>query len=117
MNKEENINSFLEEKIKNIENEVKKKHSKNAIFQFIIFAILLFIFNDINIFNIGAILFLFIGIFLSSFLSIPTYMIKLKISEKITLEQTLKLKRFYWIFEGVYNFFITYILFHLYQII
>lgn len=108
---------IMEKQINQMEDELKAQHSKNAIFFFFVFGVIIFIWKNASLFSLEALAFFFIGMFLASFLSIPSYLIKMQISKHINLKQVMILKNFYWIFELASDFFVTYFLFYLYTMI
>lgn len=107
----------LENQVKQMENKLKAQHSKNAIFLFVVFGVILFIFNKEPLFSLTSLLFFVMGIFLASFLSIPSYLLKMYISKKINVKQALTMKRFYWIIEFGYDFIVTFLLFKIFVFI
>ncbi len=100
-----------------MKDRLKTQHSKNTIFFFFIFGIIIFIWKGVSLLSLGALVFFLIGMFLASLLSIPSYLIKMQISKHIGLKQANMLKNFYWIFEIIYDFVVTYFLFYIYTLI
>ena len=100
-----------------IEDQLKTQHSKNAIFFFFVFGIIIFLWKGVPLLSLGAVVFFFIGMFLVSLISIPSYLIKKQISKRIGLKQVYILKNFYWIFEMIYDLVVTYFLFYIYTLI
>ena len=95
---------IMQNTVDQMEDQLKTQHSKNAIFFFFVFVIVIFLWKGAPLFSLGALAFFFIGMFLASLLSIPSYLIKLQISKRIGFKQVQVLKNFYWIFEIVYDF-------------
>lgn len=110
-------NDIMQNTFDKIKDQGKTQHSKNAIFFFFVFGIIIFILNGTPILSLGALTFFFIGMFLASVLSIPSYLIKKQISKRLGLNQVNILKKFYWIFEMAYDFVITYFLFYFYTLV
>lgn len=100
-----------------MEDALKAQHSKNTIFFFFVFGIIIFIYKGLSLLSLGTLAFFLAGMFLTSFLSIPSYLIKMQISKRIRSKQVNILKSFYWIFELAYNFIITYFIFYIYTLI
>jgi len=101
-----------------IEYELKSQHSKKAVFNFLIIGTALIFFSKHGMNSIiGIAIFYMAGVYLASFLSIPSYIFKLWLARKITLDQVFKLKKYYWIFELIYSFGTTYLVFYLSSLI
>ncbi len=113
----QSYDEIMQNVVDQMEDQLKTQHSKNAIFFFFVFGIIIFIWKGAPFLSLGALAFFFIGMFLASFLSIPSYLIKMQISKRIGLKQAQILKNFYWIFEIIYNFIVTYFIFYLYTLI
>lgn len=110
-------NEIMQNALDQMEDQLKTHHSKNAILLFFVFGIIIFIWKGAPLLSLGALVFFFIGMFLASFLSIPSYLIKTQISKHISINQAQILKNLYWIFEIVYGLVVTYLLFYLYTIL
>ena len=95
---------IMQSAVDQMEDQLKTQHSKNAICFFFVFGFIIFIWKGAPLFSFGALAFFFIGMFLASFLSIPSYLIKMQIFKRIGFKQAQILKNFYWIFEMVYDF-------------
>ncbi len=118
MSQEEQKNDeIIKNYVNQMDDHLKTQHSKNTIFLFFVFGIILFIWKNMPILSLSALAFFFIGMFLVSFLSIPSYLIKKQISKRIGVKQAYILKNFYWIFEIIYDFVVTYLLFYIYTLI
>ena len=98
----------------NNEDKEKSQHSKNAIISFFVFGIILFFIFKEPLNPLSTTLFFLIGMFAISILSIPSFLLKMYIAKKFFIGQTLKLKKIYWIFELLYNFIITFLLFKIF---
>lgn len=107
----------MQNTVDQMEEQLITQHSKNAIFSFFVFGIIIFIWKGAPLLSLGTLAFFFIGMFLASFLSIPSYLIKMQISKRIGINQVRILINFYWIFEMAYDFVVTYFLFYLYTLI
>lgn len=113
---EQNNDEIMKQYVDQMKDQLKTQHSKNAIFFFFVFGITIFLWKGAPLLSLGALAFFLVGMFLASFLSIPSYLIKMQISKRIGLKQVYILKNFYWIFEVIYNFIITYFLFYIYTL-
>jgi len=107
----------LQHYVDNMEYKLKEQHSKNATILFIIFGIIIFLWENEPIFSVGFFVFLFAGMFLASFLSIPSYLLKMQLAKRITVKQTYVIRNFYWALETAYTFFVTYFLFYIYTLL
>jgi hypothetical protein len=85
-----------------IHNRLASEHSKNAVFLWVITGILVFIFKG-ELFSWQALLFFTIGLFVASFLSIPTYTLKRWLAKRLVKEEVPEfLIPIYWILDLAY---------------
>jgi hypothetical protein len=63
----------------------KAEHAKNAIFFFFLFGFLILMVSKRPLFSLATPVFFFFGMFIASLLSIPTYLIKMFVSRRITM--------------------------------
>ena len=102
-----------------VHNKLATEHSKNAIFMFVIFGIIIFIWKSEAFLSLSTLLFFVVGIFLASLLSIPSYMLKRKLAKymknKGRVYQSIVFS--FWVFEFFYDFASTYLLFYLYKLV
>lgn len=108
---------IMQNTVDQMEDQLKTQHSKNAIFFFFVFGIIIFIWKGAPLLSLGALAFFLVGMFLASLLSIPSYLIKMQISKRIGLKQAHILKNVYWFFDIAYDFVVTYFLFYFYTLI
>lgn len=93
----------------------KVEHSKNAIFFFFVFGVVLFLFSDKPLFSFKTALFFLLGMFAISLLSIPTYLLSMAIARRITVEQAYRLRLWWSLAETAYDFGMTWLLFWSFQ--
>jgi hypothetical protein len=93
-----------------IHNELAGKHSKNAIFSFFLIGLVMVIIFD-NFFQFRTFLFFFVGMFLMSFLSIPTYLLQKKMSKKMNDKNAGTYVFLYTTFSCIWDLIMTYVIF------
>ena len=93
----------------------KVDHSKNAIFFFFVFGVIFFMFSDKPLFSFKAALFFLLGMFAISLLSIPTYLLRMGIARRITVEQAYRLRSWWSLVETAYDCGMTWLLFSLFR--
>lgn len=111
------IDAFEEEQvlINALENKSKEEHSKNAIFYFFIFGIILILTNKESFSSLWSLIAFFIlGMFLAPILSIPSYLFKMFLAKRINGKQAAIIKNFYWILDLGYDFLVTRLIFRLF---
>ncbi len=101
-----------------LENKEKSEHARNAIFFYFIFGVILTLVSERKLMSFSTATFLFVGMFCASFLSVPSYLVKKQLAKimakKNTTESRAKnISCIYSIFELIYDFFLTWLLFRL----
>ena len=69
-----------------LDDDAKSQHSKNAVFMFFLFATILLLSNDLPFWSIWTLVFYFVGMFLASLLSIPSYLLKAAIAKRMSAD-------------------------------
>ena len=93
----------------------KVERSKNAIFFFFVFGVVLFLFSDKPLFSFKTPLFFLLGMFAISLLSIPSYLVRMAIARRVTVEQAYRLRLWWSLVETAYDFGMTWLLFSLFR--
>jgi Flp pilus assembly protein TadB len=93
----------------------KAEHSKNSIFFFFVFGVLLFLVSNKPLLSLKTPLFFFLGMLAISLLSIPMYVLRMAVARRITIEQAYRLRLWWTLGETAYDFGMTWLLFWIFQ--
>jgi len=105
-----------------LEDKGKTEHSRNAISHFFLFAIFLMFLTEKRFLSFSFGGFLLVGMFCASIISIPTYLMRILIvkrmlKHKLNDENAKCLGFFYRLIRMGYDFLVTWMLFHFFQVI
>jgi hypothetical protein len=94
-----------------LHDQAASAHSKNAIFTFFLTGLIILIIMPEKFFQLRTAFFFGSGLFLSSFASVPPYIIKSKLAKKLVKGSMHFMIPIYWIFSSVWNIGFAYLLF------
>lgn len=95
-------------------NKAKAEHSRNAVFYFCLFGIILFLASGKSLLSLRVLAFFVVGMFAASLLSVPSYLVKMVVARRLTIDKAFKYRLVYSAGETAYDLAVTWALFHIF---